>query len=124
MPTSPRVIDVRPPTPDELDALSTFSTISFAVAVLAFLCVVVAASLVAAKTRLPGRYGVLASIILLPIWFIFEQSMGGSLEMTFGPAALLVAVIVYALFATLFSISFVRMCVNFLRHAPTSHNDG
>jgi len=121
---SPQIVDLMPPTPAEIDTLSTFSSISFVIAVLAFFCLITAMSLVATRTKLPGRYGVLASILLLPIWWGFEQFMGGSLEMTFGPVALLVTSIVYAVFALLFSISFVRMCMHFLRHGSNNKADG
>lgn len=52
------------------------------------------------------------------------QAMGGSVEMTFGPEALLVTSIVYAVFAVLFSVSFVRMCMACFRLASTSQRDG
>ena len=115
----PRIVDVRPPTTEELDLLSTISMVGFGISVLAFVCVVAAASFVAAKTRLPGRFSVLASTLVLPTWWVFEQYMGGSLEMTFGPVALLVTLIVYALFSALFSFGFVRMCLHFLKQPPS-----
>ncbi|MCP1582594.1 hypothetical protein [Pseudoxanthomonas mexicana] len=93
--------------------------VGFGISVLAFVCVVAAASFVAAKTRLPGRFSVLASTLVLPTWWVFEQYMGGSLEMTFGPVALLVTLIVYALFSALFSFGFVRMCLHFLKQPPS-----
>ena len=114
-----RIVDVRPPTTEELDLLSTISMVGFGISVLAFVCVVAAASFVAAKTRLPGRFSVLASTLVLPTWWVFEQYMGGSLEMTFGPVALLVTLIVYALFSALFSFGFVRMCLHFLKQPPS-----
>ncbi len=115
----PQLVDVRPLTAEELDLLSTISMVGFGVCVLAFVCVVAAASFVAAKTRLPGRFSVLASTFVLPIWWVFEQYMGGSLEMTFGPVALLATLIVYAVFSALFSFGFVRMCMHFLKQPPS-----
>ena len=118
------IVDFRPLTDEELELLTTVSMISFAIAVLAFLCLVGAVGWVAVKTRLPGRYTVFASILLLPFWFMFEQSMGGHLEMTFGPVALVVEAIVYCGFAILFSLGFVRMSRAFLKHAPARPRDG
>ena len=119
-----QIVDLPPPTPEQLDLLSTVMMISFALAVLAFVCVVGAAPWGAVKTRLPRRSTVLPSILLLPLWFVFEQSMGGYLEMTFGPVALLVAAIVYCGFAIVFSIGFVRMSSAFLKHAAAPRRDG
>ena len=124
MSSSVQIVDVRPPTPEEIELLGAISMIGFGISALAFVCVVAAASFVAVKTRLPGRFSVLLSTLLLPIWWIFEQSMGGSLEMTFGPEALLVTLIVYAVFAVLFSFGFVRMCRYFLKQPPTIRSDG
>lgn len=118
------IVDLRPLTDEELSLLSTISLASFAIAVLAFLCLVAAVGWVALKTRLAGRYTVFASILLLPLWFGFEQAMGGYLEMTFGPVALLVEAIVYCSFAILFSLGFVRMSLAFLKHAPARPRDG
>ncbi len=115
----PLIVDVRPPTTEELDLLSTISMVGFGISVLAFVCVVAATSFVAAKTRLPGRFSVLASTLILPTWWVFEQHMGGSLEVTFGPVALLATLIVYATFSVLFSFGFVRMCLHFLKQPPS-----
>lgn len=125
MSSSPvQIVDARPPTPDELDLLSTVSMIGFGVSALAFICVIAAASFAAARTRLPGRFSILASTLLLPIWWVFEQSNGASLEMTYGPAAALVVLIAYSVFAILFSLGFVRMCIAFLKQPSTGQNDG
>jgi hypothetical protein len=104
-----------PLTPDEVDLLGTITAISFTVGVLAFLCILAAASVVAIKTQLPGRYSVLLSLLLLPAWWGFEQFMGGSLEMTFGPEALLVTAIIYSVIAVLFASGYLRMCMKFLK---------
>ncbi|WP_227816797.1 hypothetical protein [Nitrogeniibacter aestuarii] len=114
----------RAPTPEEVDALATISAISFVLALVAFLCVVVAASMVAVKTKLPGRYCVLLGVLLLPGWWGIEQYYSGSFEMTFGPAALLVSVVVYSAFAVLFSIGFVRMSFCFVRRPPSRESNG
>lgn len=113
----------RPPTPEELDLIATISAISFLLALAAFLCVAVAALLVAVKTKLPGRYSVLCSVLLLPAWWGLEQYMGGDLEMTFGPEALLVSFTVYSVFAVLFSIGFVRMSLVFVKHPASRRSD-
>jgi hypothetical protein len=73
MPT--QVFSFRPPTPEELDTLATVSAVSFILGALAFLCVLIAACIVAVKTRLPGRYGVLLSLALLASWWLFEKAM-------------------------------------------------
>lgn len=101
---------VRPPTQDELELLAVILGVSVSLAGLAFLCVVGAASMVAVKTRLPGRFSVLLSVLLLPLWWGLELYSGGSLEWTFGPVAQLVSVIFYSVFALVFSFGFVRMC--------------
>ncbi len=98
--------------------------IGFWISVFAFLCVAMAALFVAVKTRLPSRFSVLASTLVLPAWWMFEHSLGGSLEMTFGPEAHLATLIVYAVFAVLFSFGFVRMCMHFLKQSrPAGHHD-
>ncbi|MCZ4307162.1 hypothetical protein O4G98_20725 [Zoogloeaceae bacterium G21618-S1] len=104
--------------------LATISAIGFVLALVAFLCVVVAASMVAVKTKLPGRYSVLLGVLVLPGWWGLEQYYGGSFEMTFGPAALLVSAVVYSVFAVLFSIGFVRMSLCFSRQSRTGVSDG
>lgn len=118
-----RIVDAKPPTTGEINLLSNISVVRFGISVLAFISVVIAASFVAAKTRLPGRFSVLASMLVLPAWWIFEQSTGGSLEMTFGPEAHLATLIVYASFAVLFSFGFVCMCAYLLKKSPTAKYD-
>ena len=113
MPT--QVFSIRPPTPEELDTLPTISAVSFILGALAFLCVLVAASAVAIRTRLPGRYNVLLSLILLASWWAIERAMGGNLEMTFGPEALLVTFAIHGAIAVVFAIGYVRMCLAFLK---------
>lgn len=111
---------VRPPTEEEIEFLGIVAGISFVVAVIGFLVVVTATSVVAAKTTLPGRRSVLASVLLLPAFWAYEQFMGGSLELTFGPVALLVSTLVYAAFAVLFSQGLSRMCFHFVRSAQAA----
>jgi hypothetical protein len=105
----PDVILFRPPTPAEVDQLASISAISFIVGALAFICIVGAALTVALKTRLPGRWPVLLSFVLLSAWWALVQFMGGDLEMTFGPVALLVTYTVYSAIAVVFSLGYVRM---------------
>lgn len=101
---------VRPPTQDEVELLAVILGVSVSLAALAFLCVVGAALIVAVRTRLPGRFSVLLSVLLLPLWWGLELYSGGSLEWTFGPVAQLVSAIFYSVFALVFSFGFVRMC--------------
>ena len=115
---------MRPLSPEEIDLLATISAISFVVGAAALLSIVVAASLVAYKTQLPGRRSILCSMILLPVWWGFEQYMGGSLEMTFGPVALLVTAIVYSIIAVIFSTGYLRMCFGFLKQRAASAHHG
>lgn len=117
MPT--QVFSFRPPTPEELDTLATVSAVSFILGALAFLCVLIAACIVAVKTRLPGRYGVLLSLALLASWWVFEKAMGGNLEMTFGPEAVLVSFVVYGAIAVVFALGYVRLCIAVLRQQAT-----
>ena len=112
---SSQVFLARPPTPEEIDSLATISAVSFILGALAFVCVLAAASVVAVKTKLPGRHSVLASLTLLPAWWGFEKYMGGSLEMTYGPSALLVTFVVYAAVAVVFAFGYLRMCLAFVR---------
>lgn len=119
-----RIVDATPPTAGEIELLGSIGMIGFWISVFAFLCVAMAALFVAVKTRLPGRFSVLASTLVLPAWWIFEQSWGGSLEMTFGPEAHLATLTVYAVFAVLFSFGFLRMCMHFLKQSqPAGHHD-
>ena len=111
----PQVFSFRPPTPEEIETLSTFSAVGFIVGALAFVCVLVAASVVAIKTRLPRRFSVLLSLSLLACWWLIERAMGGNLEMTFGPEALLVTFIVHGGIAVVFAFGYVRMCIAFLK---------
>jgi small basic protein len=111
-----KVFSLRPPTPEELDTLATVSAVSFILGALAFLCVLIAAFIVAVKTKLPGRYGVLLSLTLLASWWAFEKAMGGNLEMTFGPEATLVSFVVYGAIAVVFAFGYVRLCIAVLRH--------
>lgn len=106
---------IRPPTEREIELLSVIAGISFVVAIIGFVVVIFATSRVAAKTTLPGRYSVLVSVLLLPLFWAYEQIMGGSLEMVFGPVALLASSVVYAAFAILFSWGFSRMCFCIVR---------
>ena len=110
-----QALALRPPTPEELDLLATLSAVSSIVGALAFIGVLAAASIVAVKTQLPGRFSVLLSLVLLPAWWAFEQYMGGSLEMTFGPPAILVTAVVYAAVAVVFAFGYLRMCRVFLK---------
>jgi hypothetical protein len=114
----------RPLSAEEIDLLATISAISFVVGAVALLCIVIAASIVAFKTRLPGRRSILVSLLLLPAWWGFEQYMGGSLEMAFGPEAILVAAIVYAIIAVIFSTGYLRMCFAFLKQRAASSHHG
>jgi Mg/Co/Ni transporter MgtE len=92
-------------TPGEIDLLSTISAISFILGAVAFLCILAATLVVVLKTKLPGRYSIFFSFLLLSAWWSLEQFMGGSLEMTFGPEALLVTAIIYSIIAVLFSFA-------------------
>lgn len=114
--TQSEVFAFRPPAPAEVDQLATISAISFILGVVAFICVVGAALAVALKTQLPGRWTVLASVVLLFGWWALVQVMGGDLEMTFGPVALLVTYTVYSAFAFLFALGYLRMGFAVLKH--------
>lgn len=106
---------VSPPTAQELELLGVITSVSFVVAILAFLALVVATSLVAVRTTLPGRWPVVISVVLFAAYWALEQYWGGSFEATFGPVAHLVSVIIYASFAVVFSYGFSRMCWYFVR---------
>ncbi|MBA4341495.1 MAG: hypothetical protein C0423_05005 [Methylibium sp.] len=109
------VFAFRPPTPAEVDQLATISAIGFILGALAFVCVVGAALAVALKTRLPGRWAVLVSVVLLCGWWALVQLMGGDLEMLFGPVALLVTYTAYSVFALLFALGYLRMSFAILK---------
>lgn len=109
------VFAIRPSTPAEVDFLATVSAISFIAGVLAFACVIGAAVAVALKTKLPGRRSILLSLVVLAGWWAFEQLMGGNLEMTFGPVALLVSYALYSAIAVIFSLGYLRMCFSIHR---------
>jgi small basic protein len=113
MPT--QVFSFRPPTPEELDTLATVSAVSFILGTLAFLCVLIAACIVAVKTKLPGRHSILLSLALLASWWAFEQAIGGDLDMTFGPEAILVSFAVYGSISVVFALGYVRLCIAVLR---------
>jgi hypothetical protein len=50
--------------------------------------------------------------------------MGGSLEMTFGPVALLGTAIVYSTIAVIFAAGYLRMCFGFLKQrAANAHRE-
>ncbi len=115
---------MRPLSPEEIDVLAKISVVSFVVGAAALLSIVVAASVVAYKTKLPGRRSILSSLLLLPFWWGFEQYMGGSLEMTFGPVALLGTAIVYSTIAVIFAAGYLRMCFGFLKQrAANAHRE-
>jgi hypothetical protein len=105
---------IRPLTPDQIEFLATISAVSFVLGVLALVFVVGAAVAVTLKTKIPGRRSVLFSLVLLSAWLGFEQLMGGSLEMVFGPVALLVTSTVYSASAVVFAVGYLRMCFTFL----------
>lgn len=108
---SPRsdIFVISPPTPAEVDQLATISAISFILGAFALLCVLGVALAVALKTKAPGRWSVFLSFVLLSAWFAVVQSMGGNLEATFGPVALLVTYTVYSAFALVFAFGYLRM---------------
>lgn len=113
------VFAIRPPTPAELDYLATISAIGFILGTLAFLCVVGAALAVALKTKLPGRWAVLLSLLLHSAWWVVVQLMGGDLEATFGPVALLVTYTVYSAIAMVFAFGYLRISFAFFRQRAT-----
>ncbi len=106
-----QIFSVRPLTPEEVDTLATVSTMTFILGALAFLCVLIAACIVAVKTKLPGRYGILLSLALLASWWAFERAMGANLEMTFGPEAILVSFVVYGAISVAFALCYLRLCM-------------
>ncbi len=115
---------MRPLSPEEVDLLAKISLVSFVVGAAALLSTIFAASFVAYKTKLPGRRSILSSLLLLPFWWGFEQYMGGSLEMTLGPVALLGTTIVYSIIAVIFAAGYLRMCFGFLKHrAANAHHE-
>jgi hypothetical protein len=114
-----KVFSIRAPTPAEVDQLATISAISFVLGFFAFLCIVGAALAVALKTKLPGRWAVLVSVVLLFGWWALVQVMGGDLEMTFGPIALLVTYTVYSATAFIFALGYVRMSFAVLKQRAT-----
>lgn len=113
------VFAIRPPTPAEVDQLATISSISFILGFLAFICIVGAALAVALKTQLPGRWAVFLSVVLLFVWWALVQFMGGDLEMTFGPVALLVTYTVYSAIAFVFALGYLRMSFAVLKQRAT-----
>lgn len=119
------VFAIRLPTPAEVDQLATISSISFILGFLAFICIVGAALAVALKTQLPGRWAVFLSVVLLFGWWGLVQFMGGDLEMTFGPVALLVTYTVYSAIAFVFALGYLRMSFAVLkqRAAQATRNE-
>jgi predicted acyltransferase len=113
------VFAIRPPTPAEVDQLATISAISFILGFFAFICIVGAALTVALKTQLPGRWAVFLSGVLLFGWWALVQFMGGDLEMTFGPVALLVTYAVYSAIALVFALGYLRMSFAVLKQSAT-----
>lgn len=112
MPTVSPPSDVfafRPPTSAEVDQLATISATSFILGGLALVGVLGAALAVALKTRLPGRWSIFVSIVLLAAWWVFVQTRGGDLDAAFGPMALLVACTVYSVCALIFAFGYLRM---------------
>lgn len=103
------VFVIRPPTPAEVDHLATISAISFILGALAFFCVVGVALAVALKTKVPGRWAILLSVVFLSAWWALVQFMGGDLDGTFGPVGLLVTYTVYSAFTVVFAFGYLRM---------------
>lgn len=113
------VFVMRSLTPAEVDHLATIGAISFVVGALAMACVLGVALAVALKTKAPGRWLAFLGIALLSAWWALVQSMGGDLEATFGPVALLVTYTVYSLFAVVFAFGYWRMCFAVFRQRAT-----
>ena len=113
------VFTMRPPTPAEVDQLATISAVSFVLGFLAFMLIVGAALVVAIKTQLPGRWAVFLSFILLFVWWASVQFMGGDLEVTFGPLALLVTYTMYSAIALVFAFGYLRMSLSVLKQRVT-----
>lgn len=118
------VFVIRPPTPAEVDHLATISAMSFILGALAFFCVVGVALAVALKTRVPGRWAILLSVVFLSAWWALVQFMGGNLEGTFGPVALLATYTVYSAFTLVFALGYLRMSFAvFKQRAAPAAND-
>lgn len=117
--SQPEVFTMRPPTPAEVDQLATISAVSFVLGFLAFMLIVGAALVVAIKTQLPGRWAVFLSFILLFVWWASVQFMGGDLEVTFGPLALLVTYTMYSAIALVFAFGYLRMSLSVLKQRVT-----
>lgn len=117
--SQPEVFTIRPPTPAEVDQLATISAVSFILGFLAFMLIVGAALAVAIKTQLPGRWAVFFSFILLFGWWASVQFMGGDLEVTFGPLALLVTYTMYSAIALVFAFGYLRMSLAVLKQRVT-----
>ncbi|WP_141211438.1 hypothetical protein [Rhodoferax sp. TH121] len=117
--SQPEVFTMRPPTPAEVDQLATISAVSFVLGFLAFMLIVGAALVVAIKTQLPGRWAVFLSFILLFVWWASVQFMGGDLEVTFGPLALLVTYTMYSAIALVFAFGYLRMSLAVLKQRVT-----
>lgn len=81
--------------------------------------IVGAALVVAIKTQLPGRWAVFLSFILLFVWWASVQFMGGDLEVTFGPIALLVTYTMYSAIALVFAFGYLRMSLSVLKQRVT-----
>lgn len=123
--SQPEVFTIRPPTPAEVDQLATISAVSFILGFLAFMLIVGAALAVAIKTQLPGRWAVFLSFTLLFGWWALVQFMGGDLEMTFGPLAILVTYTMYSAIALVFALGYLRMSFSVLKQrvAKAACND-
>ena len=70
---------------------------------------------VASKTRLPGRWTVPLSLVLLAAWWGVERRLGGQLEATVGPVALVVSDKAYSGSAVVFAIGYLRMGYTFYK---------
>lgn len=99
---------VEPLTEAELELLAWVTVSSAGVALIGFIICLASAIYVAVKIKIPLRFLVLTSAILLMSFLGYEQYMGGNLEWVFGPIGNLFKVIAYSLILVVFSVGYFR----------------
>ena len=113
--TNMEVFRIEPLTPEETEQLIFLTTNSFAISVVTMIIMMATSLYLVVKTKLKVRILLFVSLILLSSFLIFEQYMGGSLEMVLGPDGVLYSVLAHSASASLFCLGVIRLTLHSAR---------
>ena len=104
------VYEMTPLSAEEIEYLGTLSSVTVFISIISILVLLGTLSYLCFKTKVPGRFLMLLATLILSLFLIYEQYMGGNLEMVLGPEGMIYSVLAYSVFISVFCFGLIRAC--------------